>query len=40
MKRFCLIFENVSCVIGQEYGLHNVQVYKVLGFVQHEDFVS
>ena len=30
----------VSHVIGQEYGLHKMQIYKVLDSVPHEGFIS
>ena len=30
----------IGCGIGQEYGLHQIWVYIVLVFVQHDRFVS
>ena len=34
------VHQAVICVIGQEYGLHKIKVYKVLDFFHNEDFVS
>ena len=34
------VHQIVSCGRGQEYGIHRIQVYKVLDFIHHEDFIS
>ena len=34
------VLQVMSCDIGQEYGLHRIQINTVLGFVYHDNFVS